>query len=340
MRDIDEVLAAYGIDTALAGNNYGNGHINDTILVGNKYILQRINTNIFKNVEGLMNNIIAVTEHLRVLAQNPDREVLRVVPTKDNKTYYIDSLGNAWRVYYFIKNSFSLEIAQTEDEMYNCGFAFGDFQKKLSNLDASKLVETIPDFHNTAKRLETFKAALARDAFGRASGVKDEIAFVLAREKFINDTMAVYASLPLRVTHNDTKINNVLLDNDTHKPLCVVDLDTVMPGYAANDFGDAVRFGTNTAAEDEKDLTKVHFNKKLYDAFYNGFVASCGDAFEQAELDSFKLGAVLMTLEVGMRFLTDYLEGDVYFKTAYPEHNLVRCHTQLRIAEEMEQQLF
>ncbi len=336
MSDIKSVLGQFGLKGENIFAPYGNGHINDTYLVNDDYILQKINTAVFKDPDGLMKNIELVTDFLRKGANDPKREVLKINKTVDGKNYFRDDEGTVWRLYDRIQNACGVENAQSSKEMSACGFAFGDFQRKLNDFNAALLSETIPDFHNTAKRFITFGNVLEKDACGRAKNAQAEIAFVLEHEKFISDTMALYSQLPLRVTHNDTKLNNVLLDAVTREPVCVIDLDTIMPGYVSNDFGDAVRFGANTAAEDEKDLDKVKFSMEMYDAFKDGFLKGCGNALTDGEVNALPIGAMLMTLECGMRFLTDYLDGDNYFKIAYAEHNLVRCRTQLKLVSEME----
>ncbi len=336
MSDIQSVLKQFGFESEVTYEPYGHGHINDTYLINDDYILQRINTSVFKDPDGLMKNIELVTDFLRKSAKNPKREVLKINKTVNGNNYFRDEQGTVWRVYDRIQNARGVESAQSGKEMSACGFAFGDFQRKLNDFDATLLSETIPDFHNTTKRFLAFKDVLEKDVCGRAKDAQEEISFVLGHEKFIYDSMEMYSHLPLRVTHNDTKLNNVLLDVVTREPVCVIDLDTIMPGYVSNDFGDAVRFGASTAAEDEKDLSKVGFSMEMYNAFKEGFLKGCGNALTDGEVKALPVGAMLMTLECGMRFLTDYLDGDNYFKTAYSEHNLVRCRTQFKLVSEME----
>lgn len=311
----------------------GNGHINDTCLVitdCEKYTFQRINTNIFKDPDSLMENLFAVTEFL--LKNYPNDKTINYVRTLDGKKYYKCQDG-CFRLSVFIDNVIALDGARNADDFYESAVAFGSFQKKLADFPADTLHETIKDFHNTAWRLSNLKNAADNDSCGRLKTVLQEVKFCLEKEKKI-DTGVV---LPLRVTHNDTKLNNVLLDDKTGKGVCVIDLDTVMPGLSINDFGDAIRFGASTAAEDEKDLTKVHFSLELFEAYVRGYFEGVGNALTDDEVRMLPHGAVMMTYECGMRFLTDYLEGDTYFKTEYPEHNLVRARTQLRLVEEMEQ---
>ena len=322
---------------------YGAGHINSTFLAtaenGKRYLLQAINTDIFRNPEGVMENIARVSAHL--FAKEGDRRrVMTAVPARDGG-YLCRAEGKTWRVLDYVEDSLCLELPENEADVYECGFAFGSFQRLLSDLDASVLCETIPDFHNTPKRYADLLSAAERDVCGRLKGAKEELDFIKSREKLIYVLADAYEKgiIPLRVTHNDTKINNVLLDRDTRKALCVIDLDTVMPGFSVNDFGDGIRTTAATAAEDERDLSKVHFDIALYKAYARGFIDGCGGGLTEAEIKLLPEGAMLMTLECGMRFLTDYLSGDTYFKTSYAEHNLVRCRTQLKMLAEMSEQL-
>lgn len=330
---------------------YGNGHINDTYLVRyndggkiTKYIIQRINTDVFKDYEGLMNNIVGVTEFMRAklndLGRDGSRGALTVIKTIRGKSFYIDGYGDVWRAFIFIDDAVSLDLPEDENDFYQSAVAFGEFQRMLADYPAETLVESIPDFHNTPVRYEAFLKAVEADVCGRASGVEKEIEFVKSRREFMSVLMDSHASgkLPLKVTHNDTKMNNVMLDKDTREPVCVVDLDTIMPGFSVNDFGDSIRFGASTAAEDEKDLNLVHFSINMFETYTRGFLKGCAGSLTEAELDLLPEGAKMMTLECGMRFLTDYLSGDTYFKTAYKEHNLVRCRTQFKLVSEMEEQ--
>ena len=319
---------------------YGMGHINRTFLVvtdtGRRYILQALNRQAFHNSPKLMENIQAVTEFLR--RQNDDpRSSLRLIPTVSGDFWVLDAEGEYWRAYDFIEDSICLQSAETPEDFYQSALAFGSFQRMLGAFPADTLYETIPDFHNTPDRYRKFDASLKKDAAGRAGSVQKEIDFVLARreEAGILQKMRENGSLPVRVTHNDTKLNNVMLDAATRKALCVIDLDTIMPGLAAYDFGDSIRFGASTAAEDETDLEKVRMSLDLYRIYAEGFIAACGNLTE-AEVDSLPYGAKIMTQECGLRFLTDYLDGDIYFSTAYPEHNLDRARNQFRLVEDME----
>ncbi len=324
---------------------YGNGHINDTFSIvckdksgeKNRYIIQAINKNVFKNCDQVIDNIEKVTEFLRKKGLGK-RDVMTLIRTKDNKSSYIDDKGNTWRVYNFIENSLCLEHPENPDDFYQCGFAFGKFQRDLSDFPADVLYEVLPDFHNTVKRYNTLLESIEKDEAKRAAGVSEEIKFIKDRKDFYSTLLNCHdnGSLMLRVSHNDTKSNNVLLDADTHKALCVIDLDTIMPGFSVTDFGDAIRFGANTAAEDEPDVSKVSLDLRMFEAFASGFLDGCGGYLPDDEIMLLPEGAKMMTLECGIRFLTDYLDGDKYFKTAYPEHNLVRCHTQLKLAADME----
>lgn len=324
---------------------HGNGHINDTFLVETndtppkKYILQKVNGNVFKKPVQVMKNIEKVTAFLKIRADS-EREVLSLVPTLNGDIYSEDENGDVWRVYKFIENSICLDEVENPDDFYECAYAFGSFQKNLSKFPADTLYETIPDFHNTPSRYGDFLRAVSEDKSGRAANVKREIEFIKVRQDFYSCLIDAEkrGDLPLRVTHNDTKSNNVMLDKTTRKALCVIDLDTVMPGYSVTDFGDAIRFGASTAAEDEKDLSKVHFDIELYKAYLKGFLDGCGGKLKPNEIMLLPEGAKMMTIECGMRFLGDYINGDTYFKTAYPEHNLVRARTQLKLVEEMEAQ--
>lgn len=319
---------------------YGFGHINFTYLVktdaGKRYILQRVNRHVFHNIRGLMGNISAVTAHIRARTGDP-RGSLRLIPSLDGDILWVDEAGESWRVYDFVEDSICLQTPETAEDFYQSAVAFGTFQNQLADFPADSLHETIPDFHNTPDRYQKFHRALEADRFGRAPGAEREIAFVLSREKEAGalQQMRESGTLPLRVTHNDTKLNNVMLDAETRTALCVIDLDTVMPGLAAYDFGDSIRFGAATAAEDEKDLEKMELNMGLYETYLRGFLRACPSLTDK-EIETLPLGAKLMTLECGLRFLTDYLEGDVYFAVSRPEHNLDRARTQFKLVEDME----
>ena len=324
----------------------GNGHINDTFLAqtdrGTCYILQRINHHIFKEPPKLMANIEKVTVHLmnKVLARQGDplREVLTLIPCIDGGVYRQDEEGYYWRAYTFITDALSYDVVPNNEIFYNCAKAFGQFQKDLADFDPSELSETIPYFHHTPTRFSNFVKALEKDSEQRAGDIKEDIQFVLNHEADTNKLVALYelGKVPLRVTHNDTKINNVMVDIHTHKGVCVIDLDTVMPGLAAYDFGDCIRTGATSGEEDEIDLTKVNFMIDRFEAFTTGFLETVGESFNQEEIYSLLIGAKVITLECGIRFLTDYLEGDHYFKTHRDKHNLDRARTQFKLVQDME----
>ena len=351
-RDLEDALYAFGFGPQCSYvKPFGEGHINETYAVymptehGDEfaYILQRVNNNVFKDPAGVMENIFGVTEYLRNVVReeggDPDRETLSCIKTKNGCTYFEDSEGQPWRSYHYISNSVCYQLVEDAEQFYQSGASFGHFLKQLGNYPAASLKETIPDFHNTVKRFENFQIALKRDIKNRAVTCKQEIQFVLNRKEDCQVLVEQQEDgrLPIRVTHNDTKLNNILFDADTGKGLCIIDLDTIMPGLAANDFGDSIRFGAATAEEDEKDLDKMHFDLSLYELYTKGYLEETRDVLTPEEAESLAWGARLMTLECGMRFLTDYLQGDTYFKTAYPEHNLVRARTQFRLVDEMEQ---
>lgn len=298
------------------------------------YVFQKINTYVFKNPVEIMENIDHVTSHIR--EKYPDRITLHFYHTEDRCNYFYDTKGDFWRIMNFI-DSVTFDICDDLSVIRNTGLAFGSFQMQLSDFDGSVLHETIADFHNTRKRLDTLLSHVAEDPMGRASGAADEIAYF--REVYADAVKLCdrYSGgdFPVRVTHNDTKSNNVLFDCNTYEPLVVVDLDTVMPGMAMYDFGDAVRFIANTSEEDENDLSKVHFDTRKFRAFCEGYIGQVKDALTSDELDSLVLGAFSITVELASRFLDDYLTGDAYFKTCYPEHNLVRTRCQLTLAKDI-----
>jgi Ser/Thr protein kinase RdoA (MazF antagonist) len=299
--------------------------------------LQSINKNVFRDPEAVMKNIILVTGHLRKTARN-SREVMKLVPTKENNFWLEDGNGEYWRIYRFIGDSVSLDRG-TLDEFHQNGIAFGRFQKQMADFPAGSLVETIPRFHDTPMRFSALLDAIKKDICGRAKDVQPEIAFALERESFTHTLMDLQTAgdIPLRTTHNDTKLSNVLLDRETREALCVVDLDTVMPGLAVTDFGDAIRYGASGASEDEPDLTKVNLSLPLYEAFAQGFLSACGVSLNACELEHLPTGAKMMTLEQGIRFLTDHLMGDTYYKIRRNGQNLDRSRTQFKLTTDMEQ---
>lgn len=331
---------------------YGSGHINDTYRAtfktdsGTKrYILQKMNKSIFKKPEELVENVAGVTNWLKekILAAggDPERETMTLIPGRNGKYYYIDEENEYWRVYLFVEGTTSYDQVKCPEDFYQSAVAFGHFQCLLSDYPARTLYETIPDFHNTVKRFEKFRRAVEKDEFHRASSVGQEIQFIMEREKFAHVLCDLESDghMPVRVTHNDTKLNNILIDNETGKAICVIDLDTVMPGLAVNDFGDSIRFGASTGAEDETDLSKIACDLELYRMYTKGFIEGCGGALTDIELDHLPTGAMMMTFENGIRFLTDYLEGDHYFKVKHEGHNLDRCRTQLKLLKDMEEKL-
>lgn len=326
------------------------GNINDTYIVvcksddGNaiRYILQKINHHVFKEPENLMKNVIAVTGHIRkkIIEQcgDPLRETLNFISVRAGGFVYKCSCGNYWRAYSYIDGVKTYQIVEDPIHFHNAGRAFGKFQKFLSDFPAEELYETIPDFHNTPKRYKTFLEAVEGDAARRVKEVKLEIMFIKKRAKFISQLMNSIESgdIPLRVTHNDTKFNNVLIDNKTGEGICVIDLDTVMPGSSLYDFGDSIRSGTNTAGEEELDLSNVTMDLELFDQFTRGFLEYTYDFLTPREIEYLPFSANLITIELGMRFLTDYINGDVYFKTSRPGQNLHRARVQFKLVEDME----
>ena len=338
---MNELLQKFTLDGAVVScERYGCGHINETYLVqtesGTRYILQKINQRIFKDVLKLMENIAAVTAFLGKQTSDP-RKVLTLIPTLDGRSCYRDADGSYWRVYAFVEDSICLQQPENPADFYESAVAFGDFQQRLKDFPAHLLHEVIPNFHNTPDRYRIFRETLAKDPCGRAKDVQAEIDFVLAREKEAGTLVDLLAAgkLPLRVTHNDTKLNNVMLDAATRTALCVIDLDTVMPGLSLYDFGDSIRFGAASAAEDEQDLSKMELRLDLFEIYTKGFLAACPD-LTAAERENLPMGAKLMTLECGVRFLTDYLDGDHYFATHRPGHNLDRARTQFKLVSDME----
>lgn len=334
----------FNTDEIISIEPYGNGHINSTWIAihkstnGKSYknLLQKINSYVFKNPDELMENIINVTAflHKKVKADG----TITVIPTLNGKSYYRDDFGNYWRVYKFIENTTAYQQIENEDDFYTCGLAFGKFQQMLSDYPAERLHETIVNFHNTPSRFADFKKALKEDKMGRAKLVKAEIDFVLKRECKADAITSMLDSgkIPYRVTHNDTKLNNILIDNETGKAKCIIDLDTIMPGAAAYDFGDSIRFGASTGTEDETDLSKISLDTHLFEVFAKGYLRTANKFLTPLEKESLITGAYLMTLECGVRFLTDYLNGDVYFKIHRENHNLDRCRTQFKLVYDME----
>ena len=349
--DHGEAILHFQLDGLVMKNiRYGNGHINDTFLVTLKkkdgtmkrVILQRMNKNIFTKPEELMENIEGVTSFLqKKIAENggnPEREMLNIIPAKEGSSYYVDNQGEYWRCYKFIEAATSYEQVESPEDFYQSAVAFGNFQRLLAEYPAETLHETIPGFHDTKARFQVFLKAVEEDVCGRAASVQKEIQFVRDHEEVANvfGDMLAKGELPLRVTHNDTKLNNIMIDHETRKGICVIDLDTVMPGLAMNDFGDSIRFGASTAVEDEPDLEKVWCDMELFESYAKGFIEGCGGKLTAREIELLPMGAKVMTFECGMRFLTDYLQGDTYFKIHREHHNLDRCRTQFKLVADME----
>lgn len=349
--DIKEIASNFLIPgDFISAAPYGSGHINDTYAacfcqggINVRYIIQRINHNVFKNPPALMENIMRVTEHLRSklnASACPSRQALRLITTHDYKPYHHDAAGNYWRVYIFVEGANTYDVIKTPEQTYQAGKAFGDFQKNLVDIPGGRLHETIPDFHNTPKRMEALEKAIEKDVVNRAAGIKKEIDFAL-NHKNITDVLIKLnqaGKIPERITHNDTKINNVMLDDTTGEGVCVIDLDTVMPGLVHYDFGDLVRTSTSPAAEDEKDLSKVTMRMPMFESLLKGYMKTAGDFLNPTEREYLPFSGKLITFEIGIRFLTDYLSGDVYFKTHRDGHNLDRCRTQFKLVESIEEQ--
>lgn len=349
--ELEEAINGFQFEGRLVfAKPYGSGHINDTYLLkyeighmGALYaILQRMNQEIFKNPLELMENIIGVTEYLKKkiieVGGDPERETLNLIPAKDGKKYFVDSKGEFWRSYIFITGATSYDKVEKPGDFYESAVAFGKFQGLLADYPANMLHETIAGFHDTKARYQVFQKAVEKDICGRAANVQKEIRFVREHEELagILGKLREKGEIPVRVTHNDTKLNNIMIDDKTGKGICVIDLDTIMPGLAVNDFGDSIRFGASTGAEDERDLTKVSCDLKLFEIYLKGFLEGCAGNLTGKEIELLPLGAKVMTFECGMRFLTDYLEGDHYFKIHRENHNLDRCRTQFKLVQDME----
>lgn len=345
---LQEALDAFDLGgTVREAERFGEGHINDTFCVtvaesGTRFILQRISAAAFRCPAELMENIMGVTRYLRAEIERTGgdsaRETMTFLHTRGGKNFFTDSRGGAWRLSAFIEGTVCLQRAETPELFYASAKAFGKFQHMLRDYPAHTLHETIERFHDTESRYRSFEQALRADKMGRAKGVAAEVAFAQARKEDCGAALRAQREgrLPLRVTHNDTKLNNVLLEEKTGKGVCVIDLDTVMPGLAINDFGDSIRFGANHCAEDERDLSKVNFDLGLFEVYTKGFLEGAAETLTAAELELLPWGSKLMTLECGIRFLTDYLEGDHYFHTVYEGQNLDRCRTQFKLVGDME----
>lgn len=340
--DMNAILKQFNVKSKIEA--YGNGHINDTYCTETpKFILQRINTAIFKDPDSLMANIRRVTAFLRTKIEaeggNPDRETLTVIPTADGKDCYHLDDDHVYRVYRFITETKTIENDKTLADLKEAGRGFGRFARMLADFPVETLHDTIRDFHHTPKRVEALKQAIQEDRAGRASEVQKEIEFALSRAEFADTVIQGIESgaIPLRVTHNDTKINNILFDHETGAAVCVIDLDTVMQGSMLYDFGDALRMGGSTGAEDETDLSLVHFNEDAFRSFAEGYLAEMGGQLTETELGLLPFSVKLLTYECGIRFLTDYLNGDTYFRIHREHHNLDRARNQFKLVEELEQ---
>ena len=351
--ELTKVISAFNLEGELQECIvFGNGHINDTFRLTfeteqgtRRYILQKMSSVVFKKPVELMENISNVTawlkKKIRENGGDTERETLNLVMTEEGLPYHVDKEGEYWRVYKFIEGATCYDAVKNDDDFYQSAVAFGHFQRLLADYPAETLHETIPNFHNTPDRMRIFREAVQRDECGRVAGVQEEIRFIEEHEKLshVLYDLLEEGKLPLRVTHNDTKLNNIMIDDATGKAVCVIDLDTVMPGLSAHDFGDSIRFGASTGAEDERDLSKISCDLHLYEVYTKGFIEGCGGALTEIELDMLPWGAVLMTFENGIRFLTDYLEGDHYFKIHRDGQNLDRCRTQLKLVSDMEEKM-
>lgn len=350
--NIEKVVKAFGFEELVEYAPVGEGHIHSTYRItvkengGEKrHLLQQVNTYVFKNPVELMENIKGITSFLakKITEAGGDasRETLQLLDTADGRSFYTDDDGLCWRCYNYIENAYSLEEITCPEESYRSAKAFGTFSKLLADYPIDSLHETIVNFHNTVSRFADFKKAYEDDISGRVCTAKEEAEFFFAREKDCGVLLDLLkeGKLPLRVTHNDTKLNNVMFDKDTDRGLCVVDLDTVMPGLSLYDFGDAVRFSANTATEDERDLSKVSLSLEYFEAYVRGYLEAAGDALTDAEIEYLPFASKLLTLECGMRFLGDYFNGDVYFKISAPDGNLVRARTQISLVADMEKKM-
>ncbi len=348
--ELSEILFKFNVNGKfLSCEPYGSGHINRTYLAtlsdnGKevKYILQKINSTLFKNVDGLMNNIKLVTEYNRAeiikRGGDPDRESLTIVNTKDGMPYYKTPDGEYYRVYIFIEGAKGYDVVEKPVHFYESAVAFGKFAQLLDRFDSSKLYTVLPDFHNTVKRFENLKKAIEENRSGRKNNVLKEIDFALEREGIVSEIVDLLNSgkMPSRVTHNDTKLNNVLIDVKTDKAVCVIDLDTMMPGSICYDFGDSIRFGCNPCLEDEPNTEKVNFSMPLFEEYTKGYLSVFGNTITKIERKNLAMGAILMTYECGIRFLSDYLDGDVYFRTSRENQNLDRTRTQFKLVSDMQ----
>ena len=352
-RDLKSVAAKFQIEgDFIEAAPCGNGHINETyasifrVAVGRRrFVHQRINESIFKDVAGLMDNVERVTSHvaakIAAAGQDPRRHTLTVIPTLDGASWCRDEEGAPWRTYIYIEDAVSYETVEDLAHIENASRAFGKFQEQVADIPGERLVETIPDFHHSRKRFENFQGSLERDQSGRAASVREEIDFVLSREGDCSKLVDLLEAgeLPERVTHNDTKLNNVMLDPHTGEAVCVIDLDTCMPGLTAYDFGDSIRIGASTAPEDEQDLTKVSMSLDMFERITRGYLDSARQFLKDKEVEVLAFSGKLLTLECGMRFLADHLEGDNYFRIHRENQNLDRARTQFKMVADMEEMM-
>ena len=347
LRDIGSKFVIHG--EYISSEPYGSGHINDTFVVTYdqggtfvRYIFQRINHTIFKDPEALMDNIVRVTNHQRskCLDSEPSRRAMTVIDTIDGGPCLHDVEGDFWRVYIMIEKARTYDVLESSEQAFQAAKAFGEFQKQLVDIPGGRLNETIPDFHNTPKRFDNFTQALDADIENRAKFAEDEVAFFLSKREMASKLLELNAKgfIPERITHNDTKLNNVMIDDATGEGLCVIDLDTVMPGLALYDFGDMVRTGTSPAEEDEVDLSKVTMRMEMFQALAGGYLSSASDFLTETEIEYLPFSGKLITYEIGLRFITDFLQGDIYFKTHRENHNLDRCRTQMALVRSIEEQ--
>ena len=351
-KDIVEVCRHFNImGEPVSQGVFTDGHINSTLLLefnedgeAKKYLIQGVNTHVFKNPKELMENIVSVTSFLKKKIEenggNAERETLTFLQA-DTGDYYFYSGEKCWRIYKFIDNSHTTNKIENKAHFETAGRSFGNFQKHLADYPMETLHETIKDFHNTPKRFDNLEASIKNNLAGRADSVKADIEFAMARRPEAGRLLDLHAQgrIPLRVTHNDTKLNNILFDDETNEGICVIDLDTIMPGFSLYDFGDAIRFGGNTTREDDDNLDNVQISLELFESYAEGFLSASAKALTIDEVENLAFSAMLMTLECGIRFLADYLDGDIYFRTHYPEHNLIRARNQFKLVYEIEQHM-
>ena len=353
MNNVAGILGEFSVSgSPVYCETFGSGHINDTYCVAledggavRRYVLQRINTGVFSDPVALMSNFAKVTSYLAAKITerggDADRETLRLIPTRSGEDFLLTADGGCWRLMPFVEGSVCYDTVESPMQFYKCAVAFGRFQSLLRDFPAAELQEIIPNFHNTRDRYNRLMQAVAEDKFGRVAEALDEIEFARQRESFASlfEDARAEGRLPVRVTHNDTKLNNILFDKATQRPICIVDLDTVMPGYAINDFGDSIRFGATTAKEDETDLSLVNFDIELFEIYTKGFLEGTDGGLTDFEISLLPEAAVMITFECGMRFLTDYLSGDAYFKISRERHNLDRARNQFKLVSDMEKSL-